>query len=115
MVRVLELDLRKVQNYAAKIVPPEFPDQIKMEVDLRGRTVTVFECRPPWRKDIEPEWTRRGVAEMKFDTESSKWMLYWSDSNGRWHIFDLVSPRSIDKMLKRASSSFGKRSKGDPK
>lgn len=37
---------------------------------------------------------------MKFDSQSSKWTLYWSDSNGRWHIFDLTSPGSIDKILK---------------
>jgi hypothetical protein len=100
MAGVPELDLRKIQNCAAKVVPPEFQDQIRMEIDIRGKTVTIFECRPPWREDIEPEWTRLGVARMKFDNESSKWMLYWSDSNGRWHIFDLISPGSVDKVLK---------------
>lgn len=57
-----ELDLRKIQEYAAEVVPPNFQNQIRMEVDLRGKTVTILECRPPWREDIDPEWTRLGVA-----------------------------------------------------
>jgi len=70
-----------------------------MEVDIRGKTVTIVEWRPPWREDFGPEWSRQGVARMKFNTENNEWALYWSDSNGRWHIFDLISPGSIDEIL----------------
>ena len=94
------IDLRKFQEYAARVVPPEFQDQIRIEVDVRGKTVTIMECRPPWREDFGPEWTRQGVARMKFDTSTTKWTLYWSDRNGRWHIFDLISPGSIGKLLR---------------
>jgi hypothetical protein len=93
-------DLAKIRHYADQVVPRDFQDQIKMEVDVRGKTVTIVECRPPWREDADSEWTRMGVARMKFDTGSAKWTLYWPDSNGRWHIFDLISPSSISKILK---------------
>jgi hypothetical protein len=99
MAGVPELDLRKIQEYAAKVVPQDSQDQIRMEVDIRGKTVTIFECRPPWREEAGSEWTRLGVARMKFDLESLEWALYWSDSNGRWHIFDLISPGPIGKVL----------------
>jgi hypothetical protein len=100
MNAIPDLDLRKIHEYSAGVVPPEFQDQIRIEVDIRGKTVTIMECRPPWREDFGPEWTRQGVARMKFDTATRKWTLYWSDSNSRWHIFDLVSPGSIGQILR---------------
>jgi hypothetical protein len=100
MAGVPELDLRKIHRYAAQVVSPDLQDQIRIEVDIRGRTVTIFECRPPWHDETDSEWTRLGVARMKFDIETLEWTLYWSDSNDRWHIFDLISPGPIEKVLK---------------
>ena len=99
MTGIPDLALRKIRKYASRVVPPDFQDQIRMEVDVRGKTVTIVECRPPWREDYGPEWTRQGVARMKFNTANGEWTLYWSDRNSRWHIFDLLSPGSIDKVL----------------
>ena len=99
MTGIPDLDLRKIHKYEARVVPPDFQDQIRMEVDIRGKTVTTVECRLPWREDFGPEWTRQGVARMKFDTANNEWTLYWSDRNSRWHIFDLISPGSIDEIL----------------
>ncbi|HEY1762584.1 MAG TPA: DUF3024 domain-containing protein [Acidimicrobiales bacterium] len=99
MAGVPELDLRKIRNYAAKVVPRDLQDRIRMEVDVRGKTVTIVEYRPPWRAVVDSGWTRQGVARLKYDLESTKWSLYWSDRNGRWHIFDLISSGPIDKML----------------
>ena len=89
MTGIPDLDLRKIHKYAARVVPRDFQDQIRMEVDVRGKTVTIVECRPPW------------VARMKFDTASNEWTLYWSDRNSRWHIFDLLPPVSIDEVLEQ--------------
>jgi len=36
---------------------------------------------------------------MKFDNAKNEWTLYWSDSNSRWHIFDLMAPSSIEEVL----------------
>lgn len=99
MTGIPDLDLRKIHKYAARVVPPDFQDQIRIEVDIRGKTVTIVECRPPWREDFGPEWTRQGVARMKFDTANNEWTLYWLDRNSRWHIFDLISPGSINEIL----------------
>ena len=99
MNAIPDLDLWKIRKYAAGVVPEDFQDQIRIEVDLRGRTVTIMECRPPWREEFGPEWSRRGIARMKFDPATREWTLYWSDRNSRWHIFDLVSPGSIEQTL----------------
>jgi len=100
MAGIPERDMEKIYRYAAGRVPPEFQDEIRMEVDVRGNTVTIVECRPPWPGDSSREWTREGVARMKYGVESKKWTLYWVDSNDRWHIFSLITPGSIDKVLK---------------
>ena len=99
MTGIPELDLRKIRKYAARVVPPNFQDQMRMEVDVRGMTVTIVESRPPWREDFGREWTRQGVARMKFNSANNDWTLYWSDRNGRWHIFDLLPPGSIEEVL----------------
>ena len=91
MANIPHLDLEKIRRYAAGRVPPEFEDQIRMEVEARGKTVTIVECRPPWPVDTSLEWTREGVARMKYDAESKKWSLYWVDSNDRWHIGNVKS------------------------
>jgi hypothetical protein len=94
-----DLDLEKIRRYASGRVPPEFQDQIRMEVDVRGKTVTIVECRPPWPGNPRPEWIREGIARMKYGVESKKWTLYWVDSNDRWHNFHLIAPGSIDELL----------------
>ena len=31
------------------------------------------------------------VAQLRF--EEDKWVLYWSDRNGKWHLYDLFDPK----------------------
>jgi Protein of unknown function (DUF3024) len=100
MTGIPDLDLRRIRKYAAAVVPPEIQDQIRMEVDIRGKTVTIVECRAPWREDMGLEWSRGGVARMKFDATTNEWRLYWMDSNERWHIYDLIAPGPISEILR---------------
>jgi len=94
-----DIDLHKIRKYAAERVPAELHNKIRMEVDVRGKSVTIVECRPPRSKAIGPEWTRHGVAKMKFDPDSAKWTLYWPDRNARWHVCDFTEPGTIEEML----------------
>jgi hypothetical protein len=55
LIDIPDPDLPKIHKYAARVVPPDFQDQIRIEVDVRGKTVTILECRPPWRGRF---WTR---------------------------------------------------------
>ena len=98
-VAIPDLDLLKIRTYAAAKVPVQFRDEIRVEVDVRGKFVTIVECRQPWREDMGREWTRQGVARMKHDDGANAWTLSGADGNGRWHVFDLVDPGSIDEIL----------------
>jgi hypothetical protein len=80
---------RDVGSYCEK-VPPHVRDKVRNEFEIRGNSVTIFECRPPWREDAGPEWTRVKVAQFRY--EDGNWVLYWSDRNGRWHTYDLLAP-----------------------
>jgi hypothetical protein len=53
-------DLRKIREYAERIIPPD----------------------------------------LKFAPADEKWTLYWSDRNSRWHVFDLITPGAIGKILR---------------
>ena len=99
MASVPDLDLHKIRKYAENKVPARVRDKIRMEVDVRGKSVTIVECRPPWHEMVGPEWTRHGVARMKYSSDTNEWTLFWADRNARWHVFDLIDPGPIDKIL----------------
>lgn len=85
-------------NVSCVAVPDLDLHKIRKEVDVRGKAVTIVECRPPWHESLGPEWTRHGVARMKYDDVTNEWTLYWADRSGRWHGFDLIDPGSIDEI-----------------
>lgn len=46
-------------------MPEHARDQIRMEVDMADRAVTIPECRPPWDPErMESEWTRFPIARL---------------------------------------------------
>jgi hypothetical protein len=45
-----------------------------MEID--GRSITILECRPPWREDFGPDWIRQEVARLRYTSTSRAWTLY---------------------------------------
>jgi hypothetical protein len=100
MAIVPEVDLGEIRQYCAQCVPVDVQDQIRVEATVRGRSVTIFERRPLWREEYGLEWTRTPVAQLRFDPESKSWTLYWADRNGRWHVFDLINPGTITKLLR---------------
>ncbi len=71
-----------------------------MEVVVRGTTVTIVECRPPWRADPRPEWSRLPIAQLRYDPTRITWALYWRDRNPRWHQYDRTAAVSdVDQLL----------------
>lgn len=67
-------------------------DQVRIEIDVSDRAITVLECRPPWRGDDDAEWTRLPVARMRYVKNRDEWTLYWPDRNSDFHEYDLVEP-----------------------
>ena len=46
-----------VRRYCEARVPPEHLDEVRVEFAVRGRSVSIYECRAPWDDDFGPEWT----------------------------------------------------------
>ncbi|HEX5922923.1 MAG TPA: DUF3024 domain-containing protein [Baekduia sp.] len=88
------LDVAAIRHYCEQRVPPHALHQVRVEAAVADRTVTVVECRAPWREDYGPEWTRRGIARLRYTAKHQHWTLYWSDRNQRWHTYDLIAPTS---------------------
>ena len=94
-----EPDLARIEKYCEKLVPAELWNQMRIEHTVRGKPVTLFECRPPWTGDLGTDWSRIPVAQLRYGPARQHWTLYWPDSNSRWHLFDLINPESAQKLL----------------
>jgi len=97
-----EFEKEKIEKiftaYCEKKVPLHIRDQFRVEFEIRGNEVKLFEFRPYW-KDTN-EWIPQKVARFKKDPGSNSWTLYWTDRNGRWHVFEpYPSSRDITKLL----------------
>jgi hypothetical protein len=84
--------------YCAIKAPHHISDQFRVEFELRGDEVKLFESRPfPLDKS---QWISHKIARFKKDSESNCWHLYYADRNERWHLFEpYPSGKDIEKML----------------
>jgi hypothetical protein len=73
-------------------LPERAVSLIRYEMDIDPRAVTILECRPPWREEFGPEWTRFPVARPRYTKARNEWAIYWRDRNLKFHRFDLVEP-----------------------
>jgi hypothetical protein len=90
-----DLDLARARKWTDQLhadMPPRARDQIRYEVDVADRTITVLECRPPWRGDPGSEWTRFPICRFRYTRARNEWSLYWRDRNLKLHEYDLVPP-----------------------
>ena len=71
---------------------------MRIEAAVRGSSVTIFDCRPPWHPDLA-EWSQVRVAQLRHDPGTHLWSLYWADRNGRWHRYDDLPPCAISQAL----------------
>jgi Protein of unknown function (DUF3024) len=95
-----ETDVVRVQRWCRVRVPEHVRDQVRVEVDVADRHMTIVECRPPWRGETGAEWTRFPIARPHFTKATRQWSLYWRDRNLRFHEYDLVPPsQSVEDLL----------------
>ena len=97
--RVLpELDIEKVRRFCERHISDARRDEVRLEVSVRGRRVSIHERRPPWT-GAPGEWTRMAVAQLRSEDDGS-WSLYFGDRNGKWvEYFDLDGHRPIDVII----------------
>jgi hypothetical protein len=55
--------------------------EMRVEMDVDAGAITILECRPPWREDFGPEWTRQEIARLRYTKSTRIWTLYWPDRN----------------------------------
>lgn len=97
--------LERVQRWADDRIPEHVRDQIRIELDVTDRTITILECRPPWHPDMGDEWTRFPIARLRYTKTRDEWSLYWRDRNLKFHEYDLVEPSpDIDDLLEEIES-----------
>lgn len=93
-----DTDLERIRRFCAAASPAEFADKLRVEHSVRGKSVTIVECRPPW-DGADDEWTRALFAQLRYSPETHLWSLYWADRNGRWHPYDLLEPGPVESLL----------------
>jgi hypothetical protein len=49
---VPDLDLARIRQFCDRRVPPHLRDEVRVEADVRGKSVTIFDCRPPWHPNL---------------------------------------------------------------
>ena len=90
-----EEDVQRVKEWIDRRndgVPVGIRDRIRYELDTGPHTIEIFECRPPWKPEFGPEWTRMLVALMRYTATTNTWSLYWRDSDEVLHVYDMVPP-----------------------
>jgi Protein of unknown function (DUF3024) len=96
---VPDLDLARIAHYCDNKVPARVRDKVRVEMKARGRSVTIFECRPPWHPNLT-DWSKVSVAQLRYDPASHLWTLYCADRNSRWHLYFDTDPGTVDELLK---------------
>jgi uncharacterized protein with HEPN domain len=93
-----DTDVARVRQWCRIRVPAHLQDQVRVEVDIDVRHLTIVECRPPWNG--VGDWTRLPVARLRFTKVTGLWSLYWRDSNARFHLYDrLGASANVQTML----------------
>ncbi len=90
-----ETDLARVRRWVDaqnEAMPSEAADQVRIEMDVDPRAITILECRPPWDEPANPEWIRHEIARLRYTESRSEWALYWRDRHSRFHLYDRIEP-----------------------
>lgn len=63
--------------------PEHLREQVRVDVDVADRFLTIVEVRPPW--DGVGEHTREPVARLRYAASRGEWTLYWRGTDLRFH------------------------------
>lgn len=107
-VAVPQTHEHQIARWCQERVPDAARDQVRLEYQVRGSSVTIVERRAPWRPDFGPDWTSRPIAQLRY--ASTTWRLYWPDRNTRWHLIPDVpaaaSPAALLAVIADPASGF---------
>ncbi len=89
-----ETDLARVRRWVVEQNERigEHIDEMRVEMDIEARAITILECRPPGREDFGSEWTRQEIARMRYMKSTGVWTLYWPDRHSKFHRYEDLDP-----------------------
>lgn len=90
-----DLDVARVRRWVEERnerIRPRARDQIRLEAGIDDRSITILECRPPWRPEYGPEWTQFPIARLRYTKSRREWAIYWRDRNLKFHLYELAEP-----------------------
>ena len=102
MVTIPELDMARVRRFVDErneAVPAEARDKIRYELDVAPGSLTIVECRPPWREGYGTEWSRFPIARLRYVKARKEWSLYSQDRNLKFHRYDRIAPTPTIQVL----------------
>jgi hypothetical protein len=108
-----QLDVVRVQRWCANQVPEHMRSEIRVECDITPRHLTICECRPPWREDFGPDWTRFPIARLHYTKTTGLWTLYWRDHNLNTTATNHSTPAPKSKTYSTTSTAAQTPSSGD--
>ncbi len=98
-----DLDLARIRRWVEARnddIPIEAREYVRYEIDVTARSVTVVECRSPWKPEFGPEWTRLPVVRLRHTKKTGQWSIYWQDRHLKFHLYEPARPTShVDRLL----------------
>jgi hypothetical protein len=85
-------DMARIEALCDARVPPEAREHVRVELEQERQAVNIVECRPPWREDYGPEWSRLPIARLRYVASKRLWTLYYHRHMGRWERYPLLGP-----------------------
>jgi DUF3024 family protein len=86
-----EIAVAAIRRFCEAQVPAAERDQLRVECETGGKSITIYETRPPYGS-TDDKWIREEVAQLRYSPDGRQWQLYCADSNGRWHRYELTGP-----------------------
>jgi Protein of unknown function (DUF3024) len=93
-----EIDIEKIRRFCRERIPESAADEVRLEVEVKGKRVSINERRPPWT-GAPGEWTSMKIAQVRYDGDGL-WTLYFGDRYDKWTMyFDLDPRQRIDVII----------------
>jgi hypothetical protein len=81
---VVALELARIRQFCDDRTPACLRDEMRFEADVRGKSITILGCRPPWRPNLT-DWSRLPSSSSAYepDTHSRAGFRHSSGSQDR--------------------------------
>ncbi|SHJ81738.1 Protein of unknown function [Dethiosulfatibacter aminovorans DSM 17477] len=89
--------IKLLSEFCNTRVPDRVKDKIKLDFEIIGNNVTLFERRKAYFD--ETKWSEMKIAQFRYDSDKEKWSLYWLRHIGKWHIYDEIDPATDIQVL----------------